>query len=221
MAASEPLDPDELRAAETVFEPRRGMLKELARSLEARVEELLEAVPHVDRVSFRAKKPSSFAAKSLATEEDGSRKYKHPLIEIEDQVAGRVLVFFRADMLAVLERLKPVFNAIEHTSKKPTDHRSFAYESDHLVCTIPIDLHPDGWEELDERPHTFELQVRTLAMHAWAEPEHDITYKPGSIVLEDERRKLAWAAASAWGIDEIFDQVTSAIDKRKTPSVPH
>jgi ppGpp synthetase/RelA/SpoT-type nucleotidyltranferase len=57
-------------------------------------------------------------------------------------------------------------------------------------------------------PETFELQVRTLFQHAYAEPQHNLGYKPGDAQLTDEvRRELAWVAASSWGADQALDRV--------------
>lgn len=50
-------------------------------------------------------------------------------------------------------------------------------------------------------PETFELQVRTLFMHAWAEPQHNLGYKSPGDLSKEHRRHLAWIAASAWGAD--------------------
>lgn len=209
-------DPGELEAAIAAYRPREELLRELALNLETRARQLLTAVPRIDRIAFRHKTPKSYAAKSLALLEGTSeRKYKYPLVEIEDQVAGRVLVLFRKDIAPVVKALQPVFNTVEHATKKPNDETSFAYESDHLVCTIPIDMYPTGWTALTDRPETFELQVRTIAMHAWAEPQHDMLYKPGIEVTYEERRRLAWAASSAWGIDEILESVHNALEERR------
>jgi ppGpp synthetase/RelA/SpoT-type nucleotidyltranferase len=79
---------------------------------------------------------------------------------------------------------------------------------------ISPDVQPGGWAELSERPTTFELQVRTLFMHAWAEPQHDIAYKAPVPLTHDEKRQLAWAASNAWGGDAIFEQVLDSIAKR-------
>lgn len=207
-------DPVKLAEAEKVFAERRPLLVAIAERLEAHVKHLLEGVPHVDRVSFRAKKADSYAKKSRALKKDKTTlKYSQPLVQLEDQVGGRVLVFFRRDMEAVTAMLKEEFNALEHVHKTEADHKAFAYESNHLICTYPPTLYPDGWMDLDPRPKSFELQIRTLAMHAWAEPEHDLTYKPGVKVGAEDLRKLAWAASSAWGIDAIFEQVNDSIAK--------
>ena len=207
-------DPLELASAISDYAPRVPILKELAAELEREVRNALAGVGHIDRISFRAKDPRSFGEKSLATDADGNRKYLLPHEDIEDQVAGRILVFFRRDIDVVVDRLCTLFTRVEHVRKAPSGHDAFAYESEHLVFTIPPHLVPGGWQGLDGPPTTFEMQVRTLFMHAWAEPEHDISYKAAVPLTVEERRKLAWAASSAWGGDAIFEQVLDSIATR-------
>jgi ppGpp synthetase/RelA/SpoT-type nucleotidyltranferase len=182
--------------------------------LEKQTQTILDGIKHIDRIYYRAKDAKSFARKSLALNEAGNRKYLLPLEDIEDQVAGRVLVFFRRDIEIINNALLAAFNRAEQVHKAPKDHSSFAYESEHFVFIIPPNLLPLGWSDLASRPTTFELQVRTLFMHAWAEPEHDIAYKAKSELTSDEKRKLAWAASSAWGGDAIFEQVLDSIAGR-------
>lgn len=205
----------ELRAAVDAYGPRLPILTELAQRLERHTQETLKELSRIDRVGFRPKAALSFARKSIAKEKDtGKPKYAQPLEDIEDQVAGRILVFFRRDIDLVVDRLKKTFNRVEQSRKAPAKHDSFAYESEHLVFIIPPQVLPPKWSELAAPPTTFEMQVRTLFMHAWAEPQHDIEYKPNVILTEDEKRKLAWAASNAWGGDAIFEQVLDSIDGR-------
>jgi putative GTP pyrophosphokinase len=196
------------------YEGREPQLVELALRLERECTKVLETLPHVDRVSFRAKKLSSFLKKAEGLLDDGRPKYNQPLADIEDQVAGRILVFFRRDITGCVEALRKRFNSIELKDKTPVDRRAFAYESTHLVCTIPPDMKPAEWSNKPYAPTTFEMQVRTLFMHAWAEPEHDISYKAKHQINEDLQRLIAWAGASAWGGDAIFEQVLSSLESR-------
>ncbi|MBZ0233264.1 MAG: hypothetical protein K8M05_13120 [Deltaproteobacteria bacterium] len=190
------------------------MLQLLAAGIEARVRETLAEVSHVDRIYFRAKDAESFAKKAWALDDAGNRKYEHPFEDIEDQVAGRVLVFFRRDIDVVGRALLGAFNRAEQVRKEPSRHDAFAYESEHFVFIIPPHLEPAGWKALAKKPTTFEMQVRTLFMHAWAEPEHEIAYKAKVPLSHEERRKLAWAASSAWGGDAIFEQVLDSLAAR-------
>jgi putative GTP pyrophosphokinase len=185
------------------YERRAPVLVALAHRLETATRDALHGIPHIDRIAFRAKQRDSFVAKALSTE----KEYEHPLVEIEDQVAGRVLVFFVDDIDFVVTALRRRFNEVESRKKEPKDDAAFGYESHHLVCMIPPDCEPKGWAGIDDPPKTFELQVRTLFMHAWAEPQHDLGYKTAAEMPRDIRREWAWAAASAWGADQALRRV--------------
>jgi ppGpp synthetase/RelA/SpoT-type nucleotidyltranferase len=204
----------EVERTMTEYGLRRPLLQLLADTLETYTKQLLSGLEHIDRVYFRAKDAESFAKKAISTDESGRRKYEFPLEDIEDQVAGRVLLFFRRDIEVVGNVLLGAFNRAEQVRKAPKQHDAFAYESEHFVFIIPPHVVPGGWAELEGRPTTFEMQVRTLFMHAWAEPEHDISYKAKVALTHEEKRKLAWAASSAWGGDAIFEQVLDSIAAR-------
>jgi putative GTP pyrophosphokinase len=194
----------EQEALSVAYERRLDLLLQLRDNLRAKAEQALDGVPHVDRIAFRVKDGSSFAHKSLP--EGKPPAYEHPLIEVEDQVAGRVLVFFSHDLEVVDKRLRAWFlGMVEETKRRPGNAAEFGYESDHYVIVIDEHLKPEGWQDRGEMPVTFELQIRTLFMHAWAEPQHDLGYKGGELP-NDEKRLHAWVAASAWGADRAFEE---------------
>ncbi len=193
------------------YAPRVAMLKELAARLEEATRQALRPVARIDRIGFRAKDAASFAHKALKKNTDGLPRYARPLEDVEDQAAGRVLVFFRRDIAPVQAALLKTFNRVEQVYKFPEDSSSFAYESVHFVFIIPPNVLPHGWDKLAHPPTTFEMQIRTLFMHAWAEPQHDIMYKAKTELSEENKRRIAWAASNAWGGDAIFEQVLDAI----------
>ena len=184
---------------ERAYRERIPALEEMKTSLEAGLVEALDGVAHVDRASFRVKTQESFASKA--------RRYQHPLTDIEDQVAGRVLVFFHSDIASVSQIVCSRWNVVEAVHKAPEKDAEFGYESRHHVFVIPEHLKSGIWNASDEMPTTFEVQIRTLFMHAWAEPQHDLGYKSSSDLSHDVRRQLAWIAASAWGADRAFEEV--------------
>ncbi len=209
MTSQEARDPAAIRKA---YEERRPLLVKLAATLEAEVKDYLAGAPHIDRAYFRAKDEDSFVKKAMSTEEDGSWKYSLPLEEIEDQVAGRVLVFYRSDVSEIMRRLEGKLKKVERTHKKPASAKEFDYETVHTVCAITVDLRPEGWSAMSDPPSNFELQVRTLAQHAWSEPQHEVYKKRGGLPA-GSMRKLYWAAASAWGMDSIWDELRDDLRK--------
>jgi len=191
---------------------RAGLLEQLARSLEKELASLLQSTSHVDRVYFRVKDSQSFVRKAMEVDEFGKRKYHYPLEEIEDQVAGRVLVYYRRDIDVVLSVLENRWPKAEQEHRKPSVASQFAYETTHRICMITPDMRPQGWSKLTDPPTTFELQIRTLAQHAWSEPQHAF-YKNAGGLEQNSERKLYWAAASAWGIDSIWEDLQQELAK--------
>lgn len=200
------LEPEQILRSYT---DREELLQQLRDALESETQDALNDLPHIDRICFRVKDPDRFAEKALDPENDPP--YADPLAEIEDQVAGRIIVFFLADVNQVHGRLDGTFNTVERAHRKPPRDAEFGYESHHLICQIPPHLKPKGWGKVDSMPETFELQVRTIFMHAYAEPQHDFGYKGAQELTADTRKELAWIAASAWGADQAYQRVRDQI----------
>jgi putative GTP pyrophosphokinase len=200
---------DELGVA---YAARLDLLREVRRKLETELLRQLDGVPHVDRVSFRVKDTDSFVRK--ITERIGDAQYAVPLLEVEDQIAGRVIVLFTSDVEVVKERTIALFNPVEAIDRGPAKDAEFGYQSFHAVFGIPDWAVPEEWPQRDDLPTMFELQIRTLFQHAYAEPQHNLGYKPSAPLTSDEKRELAWIAASAWGADRALVRVRERLGER-------
>jgi putative GTP pyrophosphokinase len=187
------------------YQNRLHLLKALAATLEKETRESLSGFAHIDRIYFRVKEVDSFVGKAL--DPSTEPPYADPLVEIEDQVAGRILTFFLQDLDPVKDQLRQTFNPVEIKHHRPQKDEEFGYESHHLIFVIPPHLKPADWDNEQDMPSTFEIQVRTLFMHAWSEPQHDLAYKGSSDLPSDIRRELFWVAASAWGADQALGRV--------------
>jgi putative GTP pyrophosphokinase len=188
------------------------LLRALATNLEGALAPELARLSHVDRCSFRVKDVEPFASKALR-EREGRREYNDPLAEIEDQVAGRILVHLRPDMGPAEEVVTRLWGTVEYRKVEPADAREFDYESEHYVFVIPDHAKPVGWDEVNDMPTTFEMQVRTLFMHAYAEPQHDWGYKGATELDRERKRQMAWIAASAWGADRAFSELRQSMEE--------
>jgi putative GTP pyrophosphokinase len=191
--------PNELAAA---YEGRRELLTALCMNVAELIQTGLLTFPHrehIDHVSFRVKGLRSFVGKA----EKKASEYHNPLVEIEDQVAGRVVVVFRHDVPLVLSLLQEsAVTPVQRQRKGPRNYDDFGYDDEHLSFAIPLTCEPQGWADLESRPQVIELQVRTIFQHAWAQAAHLLDYKPEGGTLDDpQRRRLAHVAASAWGAD--------------------
>jgi len=154
----------------------------------------------VHSVTLRLKTPESLARKLARPD----RAYNE-LREITDLLGLRVVTYFEdaVDRVArVLERRLPV--ALEHSidKRRRADSSAFGYRSMHYVCHIP-----SGTDNLPSPPFCFEVQVRTVLEHAWAEIEHDLGYKSRDVIPAGPRRRLSRLA----GLLELADQEFVAI----------
>lgn len=185
---------------------REAILAPLATDIEDFIAELVASLPRIDRIQARAKSPDRFVAKALK-EENGVPKYADPLAEIQDQVGARIVTFYLSDVREICDHIEKYFRHIEKRRVLPESEAEFGYFGFHYIIGIPTDLIRAEWGEADV-PEFFELQIKTLFQHAWSEANHDLGYKElGSPLSPDDKRRMAWASAQAWGADQIFDDL--------------
>jgi ppGpp synthetase/RelA/SpoT-type nucleotidyltranferase len=145
-------------------------------------------------ITLRIKTRDSVAAKLARPD----RTYA-ALTDLTDLVGLRVITYFEdgVDRVGrVLEASLPVDFRHSVDKRKQAAADRFGYRSLHYVCRLP------GDDDL-----RYEVQVRTLLEHAWAEIEHDLGYKSRDSVPAVARRRLNRLA----GLLELADQEFAAI----------
>ena len=155
-------------------------------------------------VTGRTKAVDSFAAKAVRTL-DGRPLYTDPLREITDQLGLRVITYLQSDVAAVADLLADQFAVIQDRDMGQETAREgrFGYASRHLL------LAPRAAGDAAGATPAFQVQIRTVLQHAWAEFEHDIRYK-GSIPAHhapELDRRFTLAA----GLLELVDRELSTI----------
>ncbi len=180
----------------------------------SRLEEFVRRIvvgERIDRVTARAKSPERFMAKAQKKNDDGTPKYPHPLVEIQDIIGVRVILFYLEDVDRVKNKINSWVRSIEDRSVSPSDDRAFSYFGHHSVMYIPNECRVEC--ELAEDVKFFELQIKTMFQHAWSEAEHDILYKPqNGAVTSQHKRLTGFAASLAWGADKAFQDVLSSLE---------
>jgi putative GTP pyrophosphokinase len=177
-----------------------------AASLERHLQDLLDGVERVDRISARAKAPESFIKKASSLDDEGNRKYDNPLDQIQDQIGARIIVFYLDDVERIHDEIQRYLRPIEIKSHVPENNWNFGYFGRHFILVSPEDIWEEGKRPQDSPPF-FELQIKTLFQHAWSEANHDLGYKGIPIPGDDAERKMALASAQAWGSDQIFSEL--------------
>lgn len=182
------------------------VLVPLAEALERHLKDSLLDEARIDRISARAKAVDRFVAKASATEH-GQPKYTDPLRQIQDQLGTRVVAFYLSDAQRIAAIIERYYRRVETRVVVPDSESEFGYFGRHYILLVPSDLMPSGPEK-SLAPHFFELQIKTLFQHAWAEANHDLGYKPLSGPLTpDAKRRMAYTSAQAWGADRMFDEL--------------
>lgn len=177
----------------------------MAKALNGLLEQYCAGVDRIDRISVRAKGIKRFLDKAARTDKGGKSKYNDPLQEIQDQIGARIVTFYPADIDHVEQQVVPYFKAVEQRSLISESENEFGYVGRHFILFIPSDVSSGHDPELV--PKFFELQIKTLFQHAWAEANHDLAYKPPVPMNTKQKRLIAFTAAQAWGADQVFHQL--------------
>lgn len=186
--------------------------RELYRKLGKRLERFLKQSFEKEKIIYhsitsRAKTRESFQKKI-------ERKGYSCIEEATDLCGLRVITFLESETKIVEHFLRHTFIIDESNSVDKSDtlgEDKVGYKSIHLVATLPKSL-----LELPEFERfeglKFEIQVRTILQHAWAEVEHDKNYKFSGQLPTDIKRRFKLLA----GFLEIADREFESISKEIT-----
>ncbi|MEJ5927423.1 GTP pyrophosphokinase family protein [Corynebacterium sp. H128] len=181
------------------------------------IEELLvDAGVSFDRVAARIKTWRSLKTKAMQRHVNGAFEYPDPWRDVKDIIGIRITTYFSADIPVVLDVLSQAFTVIKSVDKAAETRIAgdFGYGSYHLIVQVPEDA-----EDLAEyRGMTFEVQVRTVLQHAWAEFEHDIRYKGAQTLDPRVDRAFTLAAGLIELADQQFDQIARIQGEAPAPA---
>lgn len=181
------------------LERARPALEAAGAAVERDLAGLLGGRLKVHSIGWRVKSAESLAGKLARPD----RRYES-LWDVTDLLGVRVITYFEdgVDVAAeLLEASLPL--ALEHSidKRRRADPGAFGYRSLHYVCRLG-ERAPGLPDEA-----RFEVQLRTVLEHAWAEIEHDLGYKSRDAVPAAMRRRLHRLA----GLLELADQEFLAI----------
>lgn len=182
-------------------------------SLAIRVESIIKDVLEQKQISYhtiahRAKSIEDYRKKALKTE------YKNPQIEIMDMAGIRVITYLESEANKAAEIIKSVFvvipeYSIDKTSELGVDR--VGYRSIHYVCTLGGRCSFPEYKRF--KGLLFEIQIRSILQHAWAEFEHDRNYKFKGVLPDNLKRRLAIVAGNLELIDWAFESISESIDE--------
>ena len=162
----------------------------------------------VAAVEHRVKAEKSLAGK-LQLKGD---KYKD-IFDITDVVGLRVITFYIDDVdkvASIVERLFEIDWENSIDKRKIHEIDSFGYLSLHYICRVPESAYSDP-EHPEINKIRFEVQMRTVLQHAWANMNHDTGYKSGVEIPLIYKRNMSRLAGMLELIDDEFSRIRQEI----------
>ena len=120
------------------------------------------------------------------------------LADLTDILGLRDITFYIDDddkVASAVERLFDIDWENSVDKRKIHEIDSFGYLSLHYICKVP------------DFPYRFEIQMRTLLQHAWANMDHDTGYKSGVEIPRRYMRNMSRLAGMLELVDDEFSKI--------------
>ena len=160
-----------------------------------------EADVKIHTIDSRVKELDSAIRKIRDKEYDG-------LERVNDLIGGRVVCLFRSDLSKIKRVIEEQFQVDEYDDKLIDDPNSFGYMSLHFQCRLRQDYSGPRYDYL--KSITFELQLRTIGMHAWSAVQHYLEYKGEWDVPAALKKDINALSALFYVADSQFEAVYAA-----------
>jgi ppGpp synthetase/RelA/SpoT-type nucleotidyltranferase len=182
--------------------------------LRAEVEVILREALNENQIVFhsiesRVKSVESFREKA------GRDKYVDPVNEITDLTGIRVITLFEKEIHQISDIIKELFEIDYQRSEDKSDlleADKMGYKSIHYIA----ELSPDKIASTELENYIglkFEIQIRSILQHAWAEIEHDRNYKFKGELPKNLQRRFYALAGMLEIADREFNTLSEEVEK--------
>ncbi len=152
----------------------------------------------VHLILSRIKKWDSFLAKAQRKQLDD------PLNQIHDVVGLRVICLFLSDIEVIGNLIRKSFSVLKEDNKiEGADVSSFGYMSVHFIVEMKKEHKGPRYDSIASMP--LEIQVRTIAMDAWANLSHHLSYKTNKDVPTELRKDFYALSGLFYVADKHFE----------------
>ena len=159
-------------------------------------------------ITSRVKELDSFLDKAARKE------LNNPLEEIHDIVGVRIVCLFLSDIERIGSLIREAFSVVSEDNKvEGADVSSFGYMSVHFVVSMKQTYSGPRYDSIAKL--VFEIQVRTIAMDAWANVSHHLNYKNDKDVPSELRRDFYALSGLFYVADKHFEMFYGASTQSK------
>ena len=178
-----------------------------------KVESLLSEVFEMEGISYhiitsRAKTIESVRGKV------SKDKYDNPKEQIQDFAGIRIITYVEDEVQKICEVVERCFDIDFSNSSNKSDDLGLdkvGYKSVHYVASLDKSrLELPEYKQYNGK--CFEIQIRTILQHAWAEIEHDRNYKFTGKLPPDIGRRFKLLAGVLEMADREFNNISNDID---------
>lgn len=132
---------------------------------------------------------------------------KKTLIELQDLIGVRCILLSIKDIQKVENVIKSDFEVVKkYNPSEKLNHDQFGYNSVHYILKVP-----DYWKKVPSFKNlddfSFELQIRTLSQHIWAETSTAFNYKQIENVPRELLRGMGRISALLETVDFEIDRL--------------
>jgi len=134
--------------------------------------------------------------------------------EMQDLLGIRIIGYVNSDIDKIVNIIKDNFEIDKKKSEDKSEKLGIdkvGYRSIHLITKLPqkrIEL-PE-YKKFEGK--YFEIQIRTILQHAWAEIQHDRNYKFSGILPESIKRRFSLLAGHLEIADNEFNSISKLIE---------
>lgn len=187
----------------------RPVYKQLANKVEILLSEMFESKGvSYHMITSRAKTVESLQGKIAGG------KYENPVEQVHDFAGVRIITYVEDEIEVICKIIEDLFEVNkEHSSNKSDDLGidKVGYKSVHYVATLDSRrLKLPEYMKFENK--SFEIQVRTILQHAWAEIEHDRNYKFSGKLPPTLGRRFKILAGVLEMADREFNDISNQID---------
>jgi putative GTP pyrophosphokinase len=185
---------------------------DLYREFTKKVEDLIKDLLNEQRINYHTINSRTKEFKSFRQKLAG-KQYNNPK-EMTDLAGVRVIGYILSDIQNISDIIEDHFEIDwQRSGNRPeSEEENRGYKSRHLIASVPEErTNLPEWEKF--KGLCFEIQIRTILQHAWAEIEHDRNYKfAGKLPtkIPEEFYKIADALNR---IDRKFERISKGIER--------